>query len=102
MLVFRILVLLLFCFLGIHLQGQIFDFNDHCNDAYQHIIKLKLKEGKNLLRLEQSVRPKNLIVNFLLSYVDFLEVYTSGSVHLYEHKKKGLEKRIAQLKTGDK
>lgn len=102
MLVFRILVLLLFCFFGIHLQGQIFDFNDRCNDAYQNIIKLKLKEGKNLLSAEQTIQPNNLIVTFLFSYVDFLEVYTSGSVKLYEHKKKGLENRIAQLKTGDK
>lgn len=83
-------------------QAQFFDFNTSCDKAYKSIISLKLDAGKQLLTQEQTNQPKNFIPILLYNYIDFLEVYTSGSVELYENRKKNFDDRMNQLKGGDK
>ncbi|MFT4968481.1 MAG: tetratricopeptide (TPR) repeat protein [Chitinophagales bacterium] len=99
---FRLFFFLLLLTSSVVCSAQSFDFNKQCEEAYQHIISLKLAKGKEFISQELMANPNNLIPVFLENYIDFLEVYTSGSVSDYEGKKKTFDNRINELKSGDK
>lgn len=82
--------------------GQSFDFSPLCTKAYENIIALKLDSGRYYLSQEKLNNSDNHIPLLLYNYIDFLEVYTSGSVLEYEGKKKLFDSRISELKDGDK
>lgn len=79
-----------------------YDFNESCLNTYNDIISLKLIQSKSSLELIQNEDPDNLIPILLWNYIDFLEVYTSGSEELYESKKKNFDDHLDALKKGDK
>lgn len=79
-----------------------YDFNESCVKAYNDIIALKLEQGKASLEDLQKEDPDNLIPVLLRNYVDFLEVYTTGSEEVYESKKKSFDENLDELKKGDK
>lgn len=97
----RILLYFL-CLYALESQAQSFEFNATCERAYTNIIALKLDSGKFYLQAEQKANPANYIPILLYNYIDFLEVYTSGSLSLYETKKKSFDERLNVLKNGDK
>jgi hypothetical protein len=96
------ILLSLVCINAFVAQAQSFDFNATCELAYKNIIALKLDSGKYYLAAEQKAHPTNYIPILLYNYIDFLEVYTSGSLDLYEKKKKSFDERLNMLKNGDK
>lgn len=96
------LILTFFFFNVLCSQAQSYDFNSNCTLAYQQIIALKLDSGKYFLQVEEAANPANYISVLLYNYIDFLEVYTSGSLDLYEQKKKAFDERLNILKNGDK
>ena len=99
----RLSFLIFFIFtLGVSSKAQTFDFNANCKSAYEHIIALKLDSGAYYLQKERLLNPNNYIPILLDNYVDFLEVYTSGSLSAYELKKKSFDQRLGILKDGDK
>lgn len=102
MVVFRFSFLAIILSCGIFVHAQDFDFNAQCNDAYQNIIALKLNKGIQILEQEQVANPTNLIPYLLYNYIDFLQIYTSGSISEYEKNKKAFDKRIDELKSGDR
>ena len=83
-------------------QAQSFDFNANCLSAYSNIIALRMDSGNYYLQAERKANPNNYIPVLLNNYIDFLEVYTSGSLSLYEEKKKSFDERLNVLKNGDK
>lgn len=69
--------------------------------AYQQIIALKIDSGKNYLSKEQRANPDNKIPTLLYNYIDFLEVYTSNSVELYNSKKNNFDARLKEIRKSD-
>ncbi|MCD8528394.1 MAG: hypothetical protein LRY27_00050 [Chitinophagales bacterium] len=83
------------------LKAQKFELNINCEIAYKNIIALKLNEGKTLLTKEKQSNPTNLIPILFENYIDFLSVYTSGSLTEYENVKKQIDNRVGLLKKGN-
>ena len=77
---------------------QTFDFNAACISAYNDIIALKLESGIKKISIEKKINPSNQIPILLENYVDFLTVYTSGSLSEYELVKGKMEQRVGELK----
>ncbi len=62
------------CLSGFHIQGQVFDFNSNCRDAYRQIIELKFNEAEKRILQEKQMHPENLMTIYLENYIDFLKV----------------------------
>lgn len=97
----KILFITSICSLSFLLKAQNFDFSNNCELAYKHIIALKVDAGKNYLAREQKNNPENSIPILLYNYVDFLEVYTSNSVDLYNSKKSNFDSRLKDIRKSD-
>ncbi len=78
--------------------SQSFENTKLCQKAYKNIIALKLDSGIYYLKQENSIRPNNFFTVYLYNYIDFLKVYTSGSMAYYEETvKDNFSKRISQI-----
>jgi hypothetical protein len=97
----KILLLLYLSFAFFDASAQIFDFNSYCKKAYNHIIALRIDSAKYLIENEKKIQPNNYIPYLLYNYIDFLEIYTSGSLLSYETKKKQMDARLLILKNGN-
>lgn len=93
--------ILAICGLSFFLEAQNFDFSINCELAYKQIIALKIDAGKRYLAKEQKNNPKNQIPILLYNYIDFLEVYTSNSVDLYNTKKSMFDLRLKEIRKSD-
>jgi len=93
---------ILSCIIFGNVLAQNYSFTPNCVKAYENIIALKIDSGKYYIAQEKSENPTNSFTNLLENYIDFLEVYTSGSTNLYEEVKRNFDKRINLLKNTDK
>lgn len=69
--------------------------------AYQQIIALKIDSGKYYLNKEYRVNSENKIPTLLYNYIDFLEIYTSNSIELYNNKKSNFDDRLKDIRKSD-
>lgn len=94
---------LLFLFFGsvTCLSAQKLDFNLNCERAYENIISLRMDSATYYLNQEKRLNSNNYITYLLDNYIDFLEIYTSGSINLYAAKKSDFDDRISTLKKAD-
>lgn len=76
-----------------------FDFSKNCVKAYNNIISLKIDSGKYYLKQELKENPSNKIPALLYNYIDFLEIYTSNSVELYNSRRKDFDSRLKNIKS---
>lgn len=97
----RLYIFLFFFGILTNLSAQSLDFNLNCERAYTHIIALKADSATYYLNQEKRLNPSNHIIYLLDNYMDFLEIYTSGSTKLYEAKKSSFDDRISSLKKAD-
>lgn len=79
--------------------AQDFDFSKNCIKAYNNIIALKIDSGKYYLKQELKENPSNKIPALLYNYIDFLEIYTSNSVELYNSRRKDFDSRLKNIKS---
>ncbi len=96
------LILTILSLFGRQVSAQDFTFSHHCTKAYQHIIALQIDSGRFYLEAEKIANPTNKLPLLLDNYIDFLQVYTSGSVNEYKTKKNVFDDRISALKEGSK
>jgi tetratricopeptide (TPR) repeat protein len=78
-----------------------FDFNADCRRAYDEIVQLRLKTGKQLLEQEKKTHPFNLIPYFLDNYIDFFSLFFNEDPQEYALRKTSLDQRLALMKKGD-
>jgi len=92
--------IVLVCFCNIANAEKVYEFNSTCQQAYQEIIKLKLKEGSLLIEKEKKQNPDNLIPIFLESYIDLFNLFFYEDPAEYAIKKLQLADRLKLLETG--
>lgn len=97
----KLIFLLFFLFVFSNTFSQEFDFNTNCKKAYEHIIALRIDSARYFLELEKNADITNNIPYLLYNYIDFLEIYTSGSLLSYESKKNQMDARLEILKNGN-
>lgn len=90
--------LILYGYFNASAYSQTFDFNAACTSAYNDIIALRLENGIKKIAIEKKINPNNQIPILLENYIDFLKVYTSGSLNEYELVKATIEERTNKLK----
>ena len=95
------LALLLFSCIPENIFAQkTFDFNSNCQQAYQEIIKLKIKDGQAMLDIEKRNHPDNLIPYFLENYIDFFVLFFNEDPTEYKNRKENEETRLQLMKQG--
>ena len=93
------LVLLLFASNGVMSQ-KIFDFNKNCEEAYKQIVRLRLKNGEDILAEEKKLHPENLIPEFLENYIDFFVLFFNEDPAEYKKRKSALAMRLELMDEG--
>ncbi len=78
----------------------VFDFNENCQQAYHHIIQLKIDDAQQLIAQERKVHPDNLVPYFLENYIAAFKLLFNGDASDYDAYLSGNEKRLAKLKSG--
>lgn len=81
-------------------KAYFFEFNENCIKAQEQILKLKLEEGRKILKQEQLRNPNNLIPVFLENYVDFFDLFISENRAQYKEKLSLREKRLDLMLEG--
>ncbi|HUH75448.1 MAG TPA: hypothetical protein VLZ75_13720 [Chitinophagales bacterium] len=89
-------------FLASNAFAQQFVYNAQCQNAYQSIFKLKIKEGNQLLFNEKQINKENLLPYFLENYADFLILYISDDANLYKKLLPKKDERINILSEGNR
>ncbi|NNC95190.1 MAG: tetratricopeptide repeat protein [Chitinophagales bacterium] len=80
-----------------------FSFNDHCKNAYDEILKLKLENGSALVETEKLNDPLNLVPVLLENYIDFFRIFISEDETEFYRLKNNRDKRLTLIKkNGDK
>ncbi|NTW31121.1 MAG: tetratricopeptide repeat protein [Bacteroidetes bacterium] len=74
-----------------------FDFNTNCKTAYEKIINLRFDEGKKLIENEKTTHPSNLIPLYLDNYIDFLKIFISEDISLFNKLKSNKDIRINKI-----
>lgn len=82
------------------LAQKVFDFNRTCQLAYNHILQLKLVQGRQLLDKAKQQNPNNLIPIYLESYIDFFVLFFNEDAADYNARKSAIQNRISQLQQG--
>lgn len=80
----------------------VYDYNQRCVEAYNHIICLQFNEGRKILEAEKIKNPKNDIPYYIENYIDFLTLFLGEKESDFEKLKGNKEKRIKRLEKGDK
>ncbi len=83
------------------IYAQELQFTSNCSRAYNDMIALRMSSASNILKEEQKEHPNNHLVHLCYSYIDFLELYTTGSHTLYEQKKDAFKERLSIFKNAD-
>ena len=94
------LLILMFCLSTAIKAEKVYEFNSTCQQAYQEIIKLKLKEGSVLIEKAKKQNPDNLIPIFLESYIDLFNLFFFEDPTEYAIKKPLLAERLKLLEVG--
>ena len=79
---------------------KVYEFNSTCQQAYEEIIKLKLKEGTALIEKAKKQNPENLIPIYLESYIDLFNLFFYEDPAEYAIKKAVLADRLKLLEAG--
>ena len=92
--------ILFLCIIPLTTIAQVFDFNAKCQQAYNQIIQLKLKNGQSLLDEEKRNHPDNLIPYFLENYIDFFVLFFNEDPVEYKKRIGNLDKRLKWMDKG--
>ena len=79
-----------------------FHYSPICQKAYQNILNLHFKEGRQLISSEKSADPGNLVPAYLENYIDFLTLFIGEERSRYELIKPVFLARIEALEKGYK
>lgn len=93
-------VLLLLCCHQL-LAGGTYAYTHHCAQAYNHMMALRLAEGRQALLQEQKSNPDNLMATYIADYEDCLVLLLNTDKKEYERRKAGMDNRLAVLSRGD-
>ncbi len=89
---------ILFAFLFLNflnsLSAQELEFNQNCREAYLHVIALRFDEGRDLLEIELDANPDNRIPLVLENYIDFLTVFISEDMAIFDQLKQNKTERL--------
>ena len=97
----KIVLCLLVCLLSLQSFSQkVYDFNATCKSAYNDILKLKLKTGKELVEKARKENPNNLIPEFLDGYIDFFVLFFNEDADEYAALKIKFDKRLEAYDNG--
>jgi hypothetical protein len=77
-----------------------FDFNPRCQQAYQEIVRLRIRQGKELLNLERRDHPDNLIPVLLENYIDFFQLFFNENPEDYARLKANEAMRLESIDEG--
>lgn len=78
-----------------------FDFNANCQEAYGHIMALRLIKGKELIQKEKQNHPDNDFIPLLENYHDYILLLCSPDKTLFDQAKKAKSGRLDRLSSGD-
>lgn len=78
-----VLVFLLLFFVKIMPAQQVI-LNAQLRQAYEDILALKLDQARKILMLEKEKDPKNVLVDYLENYSDFVRVFISENFSLFQ------------------
>ena len=79
-----------------------YDFNENCINAFNKILCLRFEEGENLISIEKSKHPDNLIPYYIESYIDFITLMIGEDKDDYKNLKSQRDEKIGKLQHGDK
>lgn len=82
--------------------SQYFKITDNCRNAYRTAIALQFDSSKRFLQEEKRTTPGNLFIVYVENYIDFLQIYSSGSRKAYDALQNNQDLRLNQLEEGDK
>lgn len=99
----RALILLLPVLMLTRLYGQpVFEFNSHCQQAFQEITRLKVNSGRLLIQKARQQNPQNLIPELLDNYIDFYTLFLNEDPDEMKRSLVKMEARLAKIKSGPK
>lgn len=81
-------------------QAYHYNFNEACKSAYEDILALRLEKGGAILDKERLADPKNLAPVFIENYIDFVVLFVSEDLKLFEELKDNKSIREELLKKG--
>src|SRR6185436_8002617 len=94
------LLFLLFLFFSASLQAE-FVFTPRCADAYHHVIRLNFSQARQVLAAERKANPKNLIPEYIESYIDFLTAFISEEQKDFDNLKNKRAERLDFFENDD-
>ncbi|MCK9450542.1 MAG: tetratricopeptide repeat protein [Bacteroidales bacterium] len=80
-----LLIVLFSLFFGSGFAAE-WDFNKNCQQAYTATLSLKFDAADSLLTIEKAQNPANVCVDFVENYRDFLEIFISEDIQLFERR----------------
>ena len=97
----RILIsCILSLFFSASLQAE-FIFTPGCANAYSEVIRLNFSTARQMLSLERKSNPKNLIPEYIESYIDFLTAFISEEQKDFDHLKSKRAERLMLIDKDD-
>lgn len=97
----KLSILLVICVLSLHsFAGKVYDFNGTCKAAYNEIMKLKIKTGRELVDKARRENPDNLIPDLLEGYMDFFVLFFNEDPAEYDRLKGNFDKRLDAFDEG--
>ncbi|MCX6331086.1 MAG: hypothetical protein NTZ82_00455 [Bacteroidetes bacterium] len=97
-----IAVLLFLCWSNLILAQPQYNWNDKVQTIYESITSLKIPEARNLIAIEKTKNPDNLVYPVLDSYADLYQLFFNENSNDYKIFYPQFEKRIDVLKKGPK
>ncbi|HKR06058.1 MAG TPA: tetratricopeptide repeat protein [Bacteroidia bacterium] len=98
----RIFILvILYLFFPVPAKSE-FVFTPNCVQAYNEVILLNFSAAHQILAAERKSNPKNLIPEYIESYMDFLTAFISEEQKDFDHLKNKRYKRLEILDNDDK
>ena len=79
---------------------KVYDFDATCKAAYNEIIKLKLKTGKELVAKARLQNPNNLIPELLDGYIDFFVLFFNEDPAEFAARKDNFDKHLERFNEG--
>jgi|LZCG01.1.fsa_nt_gb tetratricopeptide (TPR) repeat protein len=86
-------------FISLTTFGQEINFNYRCQIAYQKVTELRFTEARTLLRQEHLENPKNLAVDYIADYLDFLRVFINEEQKDFESSLEARKLRIERIES---
>lgn len=78
-----------------------FSFNTNCQQAYRHIMSLRLHTAKELIEQEKRTLPENDFIPLLENYYDYIYLLCSDDKALFDQAKKRKGDRLSRLAAGE-